>query len=39
MIFLEPIRLYRAVKEDVPDGWYTLPLGEARLETEGSDVT
>ena len=39
VIFLEPIRLYRAVKEDVPDGWYTLPLGEARLETEGSDVT
>ena len=39
VIFLEPIRLYRAVKEDVPDGWYTLALGEARLETEGSDVT
>lgn len=39
VIFLEPIRLYRAVKEDVPDGWYTQPLGEARVETEGSDVT
>ena len=39
VIFLEPIRLYRAVKEEVPDGWYTVPLGEARLETEGSDVT
>ena len=35
VIFLEPIRLYRAVKEDVPDGWYTVPLGEARVETEG----
>jgi pyruvate dehydrogenase E1 component beta subunit len=39
VVFLEPIRLYRAVKEDVPDGWYTQPLGEARVETEGSDVT
>jgi pyruvate dehydrogenase E1 component beta subunit len=39
VIFLEPIRLYRAVKEDVPDGWYTQPLGAARVETEGSDVT
>ena len=39
VIFLEPIRLYRAVKEDVPDGWYTQPLGEARVETEGTDVT
>jgi pyruvate dehydrogenase E1 component beta subunit len=39
VIFLEPIRLYRAIKEDVPDGWYTQPLGEARVETEGSDVT
>ena len=32
VIFLEPIRLYRAVKEDVPDEWYTVPLGEARIE-------
>jgi pyruvate dehydrogenase E1 component beta subunit len=39
VIFLEPIRLYRAVKEDVPDGWYTQPLGEARVENEGTDVT
>jgi pyruvate dehydrogenase E1 component beta subunit len=39
VIFLEPIRLYRAIKEDVPDGWYTQRLGEARVEAEGSDVT
>ena len=39
VIFLEPIRLYRAVKEEVPDDWYTVPLGEARIESEGSDVT
>jgi pyruvate/2-oxoglutarate/acetoin dehydrogenase E1 component len=39
VIFLEPIRLYRAVKEDVPDDWFTQPLGQARVETHGSDVT
>jgi pyruvate dehydrogenase E1 component beta subunit len=39
VVFLEPIRLYRAVKEDVPDEWYTVPLGEARIEREGDDVS
>jgi pyruvate dehydrogenase E1 component beta subunit len=39
VIFLEPIRLYRAIKEDVADGWYTQPLGEARVEAEGADVS
>jgi pyruvate dehydrogenase E1 component beta subunit len=39
VIFLEPIRLYRAIKEEVPDDWFTVPLGEARIETHGSDVT
>ena len=39
VIFLEPIRLYRAIKEEVPDGYYTVPIGEARIVTEGTDVT
>ena len=39
VIFLEPIRLYRAVKEDVPDEWFTQPIGQARVEANGSDVT
>ena len=39
VIFLEPIRLYRAVKEEVPAGYYTVPIGQARVVTEGSDVT
>ncbi len=39
VVFLEPIRLYRAVKEEVPDGFYTVPIGEARLVREGRDVT
>jgi len=39
VIFLEPKRIYRAIKEDVPDEPYTLPLGEAKIVREGEDVT
>ena len=39
VVFLEPMRIYRAVREDVPDGEHTVPLGEARVVEEGSDVT
>ncbi|MBI1973834.1 alpha-ketoacid dehydrogenase subunit beta [Candidatus Micrarchaeota archaeon] len=39
VIFMEPKRLYRAIKEDVPETPYIIPLGEARVVQEGSDVT
>jgi len=39
VIFLEPIRVYRAIKEDVPEGRYTLPLGVAEVIRSGTDVT
>lgn len=39
VVFLEPIRVYRAIKEDVPEGHYTVPIGEAKVVREGSDVT
>lgn len=39
VIFLEPSRTYRAVKEDVPEGEYTIPLGKARIVQEGRDIT
>ena len=39
VIFLEPIRLYRAIKEDVPDEGYTVPLGKAVIRRAGTDVT
>jgi 2-oxoisovalerate dehydrogenase E1 component beta subunit len=40
VLFLEPKRIYhRKFKEDVPEGWYTVPLGEARLHREGTDVS
>lgn len=39
VVFLEPIRVYRAIKEEVPDGRYTLPLGVAAVVRPGTDVT
>jgi pyruvate dehydrogenase E1 component beta subunit len=39
VIFMEPKRIYRAIREEVPEGDYTLPLGKARLVQEGKDVT
>lgn len=39
VVFLEPIRLYRAVKEDIPDDAYRVELGSAAIRREGSDVT
>ena len=39
VVFLEPIRLYRATKEEVPEEHYTVPVGEARVARGGSDVT
>jgi pyruvate/2-oxoglutarate/acetoin dehydrogenase E1 component len=39
VIFLEPIRLYRAARGEVPEDAYTVPIGKARLAREGSDLT
>jgi pyruvate dehydrogenase E1 component beta subunit len=39
VVFLEPIRLYRAVKEEVPDLYYTAEIGRLRVEREGDDIT
>ena len=39
VIFMEPKRLYRESKADVPTGEYTIPLGEARIAREGRQVT
>jgi 2-oxoisovalerate dehydrogenase E1 component subunit beta len=39
VVFLEPIRLYRAVQEDVPDASFRTPLGTASVERPGSDLT
>ena len=39
VVFLEPARVYRAIKMDVPEEMYTIPLGKARVVREGVDVT
>jgi pyruvate dehydrogenase E1 component beta subunit len=39
VIFLEPSRLYRAEKQEVPDEPYEIPLREARIVREGADLT
>jgi pyruvate dehydrogenase E1 component beta subunit len=39
VVFLEPIRLYRATKEAVNEEPFTTPIGEARLARAGTDVT
>ena len=39
VLFLEPKRLYRSVKGEVPDKDYTVPIGKAKIVREGADVT
>lgn len=39
VLFFEPKRLYRAIKEEVPEGEYTVPIGAAKIVREGEDLT
>ena len=39
MLYFEPLRGYRMVRDEVPDGDYTVPFGKLRVVREGSDVT
>ncbi len=39
VIFMEPKRVYRAIKEEVPEKSYTIPIGKARIVKEGKDIT
>jgi len=39
VLFFEPKRLYRAVKEDVEEEEHIVPLGQARVVKEGDDIT
>ncbi len=39
VVFLEPTKLYRLLKEDVPDGAYEVPIGKAKVVKEGSAMT
>ncbi len=39
VIFMEPIRLYRAARGEVPGGRHTTPIGSAIVDRTGSDVS
>lgn len=39
VIFFEHKRLYRAFREEVPDGEHTVPIGKARVAQPGKDLT
>jgi pyruvate dehydrogenase E1 component beta subunit len=39
VLFLEPLRGYRQVKGEVPDGDYVVEIGKARVARPGNDVT
>lgn len=39
VVFMEPKKIYRSLREEVPEEEYVIPLGQSRLVLEGSDVT
>ncbi len=39
VIFFEPKRAYRSFREEVPEDWYTLPIGKAKVVSEGEHLT
>ncbi|MBI5293659.1 MAG: alpha-ketoacid dehydrogenase subunit beta [Chloroflexi bacterium] len=39
VLFLEPKKGYRLIKGNVPEGEYTVPLGQAAVSREGADLT
>jgi pyruvate dehydrogenase E1 component beta subunit len=39
VIFFEPKRVYRSFREEVPEDDYTIPIGEAKIVSDGDDLT
>lgn len=39
VIFFEPKRVYRSFREEVPEDEYTIPIGQAKVVNEGTDLT
>ncbi len=39
VIFMEPKRIYRAFKQEIPEEAYEIPLGKAKIVQEGTDIT
>ena len=39
VLFMENLKLYRSMKDEIPDGKYTVPLDKANVVREGKDIT
>ncbi len=39
ILYMEPKRIYRAIKQEVAEGKFTIPLGKANVLSQGKDVT
>lgn len=39
VIFMEPKRIYRAIKQEVTTEKFTIPIGKAKIVTAGTDIT
>lgn len=39
IIFMEPKRIYRAIKQEVADDKFVIPIGKAKVLSEGTDIT
>ncbi|MCY9807523.1 alpha-ketoacid dehydrogenase subunit beta [Lentilactobacillus senioris] len=39
VMFMENLKLYRSMKDEIPEGHYTVPLDKAKVVREGSDIT
>ncbi len=39
VVFFEPKRIYRAFRQEVPEAEYMIPIGQAKVVNEGTDVT
>ncbi len=39
VMYLEPARAYRAVRQEVPEEAYTVEIGKAKIEAEGDELT
>jgi pyruvate dehydrogenase E1 component beta subunit len=39
VVFMEPKQIYRAVKQEVPEEKYAIPLGKGKIVSAGSDIT
>lgn len=39
VVFLEPKRIYRAFKQEIPEGYYEVEIGKAYVVEKGTDIT